>query len=173
MNHLLNKTFVMVDLETWSTKQNATIIQIGACEFTIGGGITREFLINVDGRTSVQEYGFNVDRSTLQWWSEQAPEVRASLNENKHHITDALTKFNEWIGPVDGKFFISNGAVFDFGILRSSYEVTGIERPWPYWVEMDLRTIATVVDVKLSKGNTHNALEDCKNQTAQFIALFQ
>lgn len=172
MKHLLEKTFVMVDLETLSTKQNGVIVQIGAVKFTVEGGLGDEFLVNIDSKSSLQ-YGLNVEQDTLQWWAKQPEHIRKSWQVDKQTLPNALNLFNNWLEGSEDALMMANGSVFDFGILRSSYEVTGINRPWPYWNEMDLRTIATLLNIKLSKGNDHNALGDAKNQAKQFIQLFK
>jgi hypothetical protein len=173
MNHLLNKTFVSFDLETLSTKQNGVIVSIGAVFFTIEGGLTKEFSVNIDSHSSL-EYNLDIELETINWWAEQPINIRRTWQVNKQSLPDALNQFNTFLADVDWKttFMLANGAVFDFGLIRSSYEATGIKRPWPHWVELDLRTIAVLVDTRLSKGNTHSALEDAKNQAEQFISLF-
>ncbi len=181
MSHLLKKTFISVDLETLSTHQNGTILSIGAVKFTIPGGLTDEFTMNISP-ASCKEYGLHVEKSTVQWWMTQPAEVRASWQKDPQSLPDALNGFNDWlskntdINEIRGKnmtYLMANGSVFDFGLLRSAYEATGIERGWPYWAELDLRTIAIILDTRLSKGNEHTALGDAKNQAQQFIQLFK
>ena len=172
MEHLLNKTWVSVDLETLSTKQNGVIVSIGAVKFTIKDGLGDEFSVNIDSQSSL-EFGLNIELESLKWWSTQPVHIRKAWQIDKEPLPDALTSFNNWLGACSKHLFLANGSVFDFGLLRSSYEATGISRPWAYWNEIDLRTIAILLDVKLSKGNSHTALGDAKNQANQFISLFK
>ncbi len=172
MKHLLNKTYVSIDIETLSTRQNAVIVQLGATMFTINDGVLSEFTINIDPK-SCRLYGMHISKDTLQWWSDQDESVRKSWQKDKYSLPDALTKFNEWLGECKKYIFIANGIVFDFGILSTAYTLTGIEKPWPYWQEVDLRTMSFLFDVKLSGGNNHNALFDARNQMESFLSLFK
>lgn len=172
MKHLLNKEFISIDLETLSTHQNASIVSIGAVKFTINEGLKEEFTINITPKSSV-DFGLHLEKSTIEFWMKQPKEISDKWKENPVSLPDALIAFNVWLGDCEKSLLLANGSVFDFGILRSSYEVTKIKRPWPYWAEIDLRTISILLDVKLSKGNYHTSLGDAKNQAQQFINLFK
>ena len=173
MEHLKKKTFISVDLETLSTNQNAVILSIGAVKFTIDGGLGSEFLVNVEPSHQKIKYGLHVSNTTMEFWAKQPKEIRDSWKIDPQTLPIALITFGEWIGNMHNTLLIANGAVFDFGVLRSAYEAVGMVRPWPYWTELDLRTISVLCDIKLSKGNEHTALGDAKNQAQQFINLFK
>ncbi len=172
MNHLFKRKFIIFDLETLSTQQTGVIVQIGAVKFNLTDGITSKFIINIDPR-SCKDYGLTVEKSTVEWWLNQPKEVRDSWKTNPKSLPDALNSFNEWIGEDSNSLIGANGIVFDCGIVRNAYEVCRIERNWKYFNEFDIRTIGILLDVKLSAGNTHNALEDALNQAENFIKLFK
>lgn len=168
---ILKLNHISLDIETFSTHQNAVIVQIGACKFNFNDGIASKFLVNIDPNSGVK-HGLHIEKSTVAWWLKQDKAVIASLRDNPQPLPDALIQLNNWIGLDNRQLIWSNGCVFDMGILRSNYEKCGIQRNWPYYNEMDFRTVSTLLDIKLSKGNTHNALEDAVNQAEQFIKLF-
>lgn len=172
MKHLMNRKFVMVDIETVSTKQNAAIVAIGAVEFTIPDGITRQFSVNIDVNSS-HAYGLDIDRSTLEWWFKQPIETQKAWQTNKKSLPDALNMFIEWLGDCEKTMMVSEGNVFDFGILYSSFDAVGLEKPWKYWNEMDTRTVGIMMNMRMSTGNDHIALKDAINQTEQFLGLFK
>ena len=70
---------VMVDLETLSTKNNATILTIGAIKFNLkdapGEGEQNTFYMRVN-LDSCKELGLDIDKNTEKWWNEQSPEAR-------------------------------------------------------------------------------------------------
>ena len=172
MEYLLNKPMVMVDLETLSTLPNAAIISIGAVKFTINGGITDEFTINISPSSS-KSLGLHIDKETVSWWSTQPIEARMAWQTNQHSLEPALESFTIWLGECSNTFMVCNGASFDFPILSSSFSAIGKKVPWNFYNELDLRTISTILNVKLTRGNDHNALSDAKNQVEQLIDIFK
>ena len=173
MDTLFNKTHLMLDLETLSARQDAAIISIGATIFTFENGISDEFLMNISVKDA-SKYNRSITKDTLLWWKQQPSEVWKSVTTNSQTLPDVLNAFNEFASVVGSKGFLwANGAAFDFGIVRGSYEACGIERSWKHWQELDLRTMSTVLGIKLSSGNNHNALDDAKNQTRQLIEMFK
>ena len=160
-----NKTLmVMLDLETRSTKQNASIAQIGACAFTVQDGPTdQKFLINV-----AEDSRFHVSEDTMLFWKKQKMEVRESVFSNPVSVEEAIDKFEQWIRSIsDNPFSIfvwSHGKEFDMGILQNAFVVLDKRFPIGYPYLMDTRTLFNVAGVDHKAGNTHNALEDCLNQ---------
>lgn len=169
---IFKKDHCMVDIETMSTKQNGCIISIGACKFNFNDGISDEFSVNIDIKSSIS-YNLSIEKETVEWWATQPKEIRDAWNVDKQSLPNALMMFNDWIGNCKNTLMWANGSVFDFGLLRSSYEATKIKRPWEYWNEMDLRTVSTLLDFRLSKGNAHTALGDARNQTEQLIKMLK
>lgn len=172
MDHLLKRKFIIFDLETLSTEQTGVIVQIGAVKFTIEEGINSQFLVNIDPYSCI-EFGLTVEKSTVEWWKTQPKEVRDSWKINQQTLPDSLNKFNEWVGSDNDSLIGANGIAFDCGIIRNAYEVCKIERNWKYFNEFDIRTVGLLLNMRLSSGNTHNALEDSTNQAEQFIKLFK
>ena len=78
----------MLDLETLSTKPDATVLTFGACKFNpykqedIDKGIY--FRINVDEQITL---GRDVDDSTVEWWGKQAEDVREEALGDGDRIT--------------------------------------------------------------------------------------
>ena len=79
---------IMLDLETLSTKPDATVLTFGACKFNpykqedIDKGIY--FRINVDEQITL---GRDVDDSTVEWWGKQAEDVREEALGDGDRIT--------------------------------------------------------------------------------------
>lgn len=167
---------IMLDIETLSTNQNATIIQLGAVSFTFENGIEHEFLVNIDPLDCLK-YKRHVDPNTVEWWRNQPKEIQDSWKVSPKPLKDALKHFNDFVGSNKRQFIWAHGAAFDLGVLRSSYEAVGLERAWSYMNEMDSRTAFNMVgwrNDKNRKGSSdyHNALGDARAQAIALIELF-
>jgi DNA polymerase III epsilon subunit-like protein len=171
-----NQVHIMVDLETLSTRANATILSIGAVRFTLGKGIIDTFYINVDGK-SCKEAGLHVSKDTVKWWSEQNKEALKALLVDPQPLTVAMNKFYEWCGN-DEIMIWGNGASFDVTILEEAFEAVGVSRyPWKHWNIMCFRTVMNLMgirnsDIRKSENDTHHhALDDALSQTKTLIKV--
>lgn len=174
--NILNRPHVMIDLETLSQHQNATIVSIGAVKFTFEEGLGEEFLINVSAK-SCMEKGLHVSKSTVEWWQQQPKEVRDAWLINPQPLEHALKELNRFVGTEKNMFVWAHGSVFDMGILTSAFHACTIEKSWKYWQENDSRTIFNLLGVRNDKirkeeGGYHTALGDAKSQAKTLIGLF-
>ncbi len=175
--NIFNKPHLMVDLETLSTHQNATIVSIGAVKFTFEDGLGEEFLINISPKTCI-ERGLHVEKATLKWWLTQPKEIINLWKFNPQPLDEALVKFNDFVGTTKNQFIWAHGAIFDLGVIRSAFEACGVERNWKYWVEMDDRTIFNLLGIRNDKiraqeSGHHSALDDAKSQARTLINAFK
>jgi exodeoxyribonuclease VIII len=162
----------MVDLETWSTANHATIISIGAVKF-VGDSIVDRFHVGIDPR-SCTEYNFHIDPDTILWWMDESRNAAREewLSLNKVDIFSALDGFSQWFGtemlPVWG-----NGATFDNVILRSAYKIVNLQCPWPFWMDRCYRTMKASHPILPDPrtGTHHNALDDAAYQAAHLIKI--
>lgn len=157
----------MLDLETLSTRPDATILTFGACKFNpygqedIGKGIY--FRINVDEQIQL---GRHVDDNTVEWWSRQAEDVREeALGDGDRISLEQFTQeLNRFI--VGANNIWAQGPVFDIVILENLYRQLEKPCPWQFWQIRDSRTLlSTHGDPReKNKAGLHNALEDCVSQ---------
>ena len=111
---------VMLDLETLSTRPDATILTFGACKFNpykqeeITQGIY--FRINVDEQITL---GRHVDDNTIEWWGKQAEDVYAEAFDPNDRISleQFTQELNRFIVGVDNIW--AQGPVFDIVILEN------------------------------------------------------
>jgi len=176
---------VMLDIETWGTGSDALIISIGAVKFNPKADDLfpedwDKFHVGILPHSGLS-LGETATADTLMWWMH--PDRRDALDEwlglEKVDLPTALEAFSEWFGkeslPVWG-----NGATFDNVIMSSAYHLVGLERPWNYKHDRDLRTIKALVSPQDMKGydksiegiiaeklTYHNALHDATWQAAQ------
>lgn len=166
---------IMVDLETLSTRTNASIIEICAVEFNKENGETgNTFCIMI----SPDEWGKNnrhVDGNTITWWFTREKDARERFSSDGFECVPlkmALEQFSLFVKDCaddDGKVVMwGNGSTMDITILQSAFEHFDMCVPWKYWCVNDVRTI---VDLNPQvKNNTkfngikHSAVDDCLHQ---------
>ena len=166
---------IMLDLETLSTRPDATVLTFGACKFNpyrqedIDKGIY--FRINVDQQITL---GRDVDDSTVEWWGKQAEDVREEALGDSDRITlEQFTKeLNRFI--VGAKNIWAQGPVFDIVILENLYRQLGLPCPWQFWQIRDSRTLLSTHGDPREKNKVglHNALEDAVSQAQAVQHVF-
>ena len=167
---------VMLDLETLSTRPDATILTFGACKFNpynqedIVDGIY--FRINVDEQI---ELGRHVDDNTIEWRGKQAEDVYAEAFNPEGRIsleqfTQELNRFIVGCGNI-----WAQGPVFDIVILENLYRQLGLPCPWQFWQIRDSRTLLSSLGDprEKNKAGLHNALEDCVSQAQAVQYVFK
>ncbi|HCJ6282047.1 TPA: 3'-5' exoribonuclease [Enterobacter hormaechei] len=178
MNHL------MIDLETMGNGPYAPIVSIGAVFFDPNTGKTSDdFLVNVS-LESTMRYRARPDASTILWWMEQDEAARRTLTNDTQELTLALSWLSEFVAKHANPRFVQvwgNGASFDCVILRNNYTLTGLEAPWQWWNDRDVRTVVEMgkaigIDPKRDmpfEGTRHSALDDAIHQVKYVSAIWQ
>lgn len=177
---------IMLDLETMSTKPAAAICAIGAVEFnphTLQLG--REFYAKVDLTDSVRR-GLHMDPETVKWWMGQSDEARKEITFKDEYgeanLFSALTRFHAWVEEVTADFQVpvrvwANGSDFDNVVIRTAFEVCGLEAPWSLRDHRCYRTYKAVYpEVGAPRdltGVAHNALDDAKYQARHLLRIVE
>lgn len=159
----------MIDLETLGTRPDCVILTIGAVLFdpfslyTPNSGLYLR--LDVDGQI---ERGRTVDDATIEWWSNQADDVReeALSDGDRVSIETMIQTLNKFLVGVNNIW--TQGPVFDITILENIYRQYGWPIPWNFWQIRDCRTLFGVHGDPRVKNKTglHNALEDCISQAS-------
>lgn len=173
----------MLDLETLSVRPNAVILVIGAIKFNRGETWKENidekdieklnvFYMRINIESCVQA-GLHVDKETEQWWDQQADDLKYEALKNPNRVTlkEGLKSFKVWFGTNPHTKIWGNGSSFDCTILGEAYKRCGMEIPWKYWLERDLRTIMDLGNVRmceLPQYKKHHALYDCYRQIIGF-----
>lgn len=177
MNH------VMIDIETMGTNPNAPIASIGAVFFNPKTGeLGEQFYCRVDFENDMLN-GAMPDGGTIKWWLRQPSEARAELiRDDATPIWGAVSDLSDWLTDNAESLKTlkvwANSPSFDCTILKSAFERIGIDIPWNYWNERDVRTIKEVslAVTGFSRGIEnigvkHNALDDAISQVALVSAV--
>ena len=160
----------MIDLETLSATPDAVILQIAAVKFDpfddyLERGVgTAELpclnlLVDVDTQP-----GRNVSESSMQWWSQQDPQIqdRVFAAQGRVAFADAMQQTHRFIWNSSGRIW-AQGTSFDISILEHAYRSLDQPYPWQYWQARDARTVMDLCRVDLPPA-THDAVEDCFRQ---------
>lgn len=159
-------THVMIDIETLSTQQSASIIQISAQQFIEGSRAFSVLVTPVIG---------HVDPKTLVWWTKQDRNLLKEAKETGHTIGTAIELLSDFLQPDD--LVYSNGADFDISILKNTMEFFNMDWPVHYTNSRCYRTLLAMRYNKLSQEQkdvkpTHDSLENCKLQIDRLLSLY-
>lgn len=165
---------LMIDIETLSTKPNALVVSIGAVFFdTQNNALGDRFYQAIKVK---DEPNFDVDAGTAAWWLRQSKEARAVFSDKQAVcLEDALIEFKGWIEDYSTKSVCvwAKSPNFDCTILRHAFGAFGIDTPWAYYQERDVRTVESIAALAPKREGQqfikHNALGDALSQ-AQLVA---
>jgi len=155
----------MLDLETLGHKENAVIIQIGACYFN-ANGVHDKFFKNVNAKSSV-EHGFEVSVETTAWWMEQKtrPDITKGLG-----VVQAVNEF-KWFARKADRIWCH--VSFDCPIIMNHLNKITFNPGIHFTQFRDLRTLIDLAGLDLRDykrvGTHHNALDDCLFQVQYCI----
>jgi hypothetical protein len=163
---------VMIDLETFGTRANACVVQIGACYFDrVTGEIGKTFKVNVDAGSPGQG---QMDSSTVYWWLEREEQARRSIGERGGKlipIFEAMTQLNLFLA---GSQCIWSHATFDFVIVSEAMKRLKIFPKFKYSSARDIRTLNDLAGVSINdfarEGTHHDGLDDAKFQVKYCVA---
>jgi hypothetical protein len=162
------KDRVMVDIETLGLERDSAILSIGAVHFD-RTGIADRFHEFIDQR-SCQAAGLTFDIETLDWHLSQGTFGGRELVDGRD-LDVALEYFVEWYGTADEVW--ANSPSFDCEALEYAGDAVGVEMPWHFSEERDVRTVKQLppaADIE-HQGTEHNALDDAIYQARQVAAV--
>lgn len=134
----------MIDLETLSTHNFATILSIGACKFDPQGStVEHKFHVYIEP-ASCERSGMRISADTVDWWMDAGRDsARKQLMDHKADRVDlmeALLGFTDWYGTTPMPTW-GNGSDFDNVILANAYKLTALSCPWDFWDNRCFRTL--------------------------------
>lgn len=164
---------LMIDIETLSTEPNAVVCTVGLAIFD-DDKILKSYHFVLDWAKQMEQ-GRHVDPDTLKWWLSQSSAAQKSLTcEPNNDIVALLTD----IQRIGASAVWANSPTFDLVILRDFFASKGLDTPWKFWRERDVRTIKGLyseLDLELpdfKKWISHNAEHDARYQ-AELVIQFR
>lgn len=177
---------LMLDLETLDVKPSAVVLSIGAVVFdryTRQQGPT--FYVELTNHLDDQlKNGRTVSGSTVAWWMRQSAEARHVFDEKEtspERCTPiyALSKFIDFCRDNRVKYLWAKDPDFDVVILRSMFEMYGVnDLQFPFSYSKS-RAVRTVLDLPFENLKcvqaepAHNALADAIAQATDIQEVFQ
>ena len=159
---------IVIDLETFSTKQNAMITSIGmATVFQRGTDISVSDVVS-ERNISLESYSkyegkFHMSPQTVEWWLQQSKEAQDAMFAKPVPLEMALQSVLTYILSMSDSYEISVygfGSTFDIQILEHAFSVTGMTVPWGYRNVHCLRTLCNVFGIDYNEfidGPKHRA----------------
>lgn len=170
----------MVDIETLSTRPDATIVSVGAilfdpfeCDTVAALMDGHTFYRTVDRESQPKSH---VCPDTLAWWDRQSETARAQLLINPQPVALVLQELHNFLCFRQGQThppaheLWANGPNFDCVILESAYRnYSPFKLPIPFMRQYDVRTVKELAwrhgnKPHITVGVAHNALDDCVQQ---------
>lgn len=170
---------LMVDIETLGVRPYAVILRIAAVEFDIQTGVTGKIFDKKISINSCRNIGLQVESNTTAWWckqildSNEGLELFLNTTNGLESIDNVLIKLKQFVTEGNYHTFWGNSNSFDLGLLANAFEKVGIDKPWIYSQERDVRTIVGLrPEIKEHwqwSGVAHNPVDDCKNQIGYLV----
>lgn len=136
---------LMIDLETLATSEDAEILSIGFCIFTLDN----DPVVEHSGSWTIRpQEERRRDPNTCRWWLKQGAAAQEALfNKPSVDLRSALISLRFlWADEKPDKVW-ANGVSFDLGILRHAYKATGHPVPWKYRQECCLRSVRALAPI--------------------------
>lgn len=138
---------IFIELKTLGALQDAPILVIEVCAIDSSSGEIDERRWRIDPDSAIS-YG-TTDPAVEKWWNDQPQEVKDEAFKQGPRISlqEALKGLSGFIGYRfyhygDRCFIWGNSPSFECSILRHAYGAVGLEIPWGYAQERDVRTVA-------------------------------
>lgn len=185
---------IMIDLETLSSRPNASILSIGAVVFDENvidspESITadRRFYRIVDLEATPSYLHFDIDPAVVYWWLQQntsaqkhivPPAIEFDANGQPlprpspyTTLRAALLEFRDWYTYNLGGRTYAYGATFDHVILNNAFHALKIKNPIAYKHQLCMRTVISLAQIPcpdLEGLTSHVAIDDCVRQVIWF-----
>lgn len=157
----------MIDIETLDTRPDAIVFQVAMVVFTDDGEIIEEELFHIDMLPQIMK-GRTMDPETQKWWMERPKDAWEREPWSLVSVERMFSIIRLQMKTHKVGYVWSNSPSFDAVIMRSLAEDFGIEMPWTFRSDFDLRTVRKVAGLlgfePENYMTTHNALQDCKDQ---------
>lgn len=171
----------MVDLETLGITPGSIILSVGVAPFNTYMHRIKEFpsfYQTVSIESCKQEGFLPEDKSTLEWWNKQKPEVKEEAFSGTLPIRTVLLNLTEYLAHnnpnIEANIMWGNAASFDLKLLEAAYYICQLQVPWKFYNERCFRTLKNLfpyVKPVDSVGPKHNALADASNQAKHAEAI--
>jgi hypothetical protein len=158
---------IMIKLETASVEYDAGILCVAAVKFNLDSSEETEEFVTYINPVSFSGLGLSVNIETLQWVSDNRPNVWADCRSSSNDVYAGLTLLKEFIGPtVTDNEMWGNGIDTVFPCLKTSFKAVATPLPYKFYKVRDLRTILSLsgTNTKDFLDGATDPLEICRQQ---------
>lgn len=158
---------LMIDIEALGLQEDTVVLSIGI--FNMDSDVRAIIIPSLEEQ---ERTGRTINVSTVQWWMEQSEEAKRVFSQNPFNggrlsCAAAAETLMDFIDMADEIW--ANGVDYDFKILSHFVRQYAPERKWPYWQQMDYRTIKSMFKGRfdhttVERGVAHDALADAVYQ---------
>ena len=171
---------IMVDLETLGGAPDGAILSIGACRFNMEEVEPEErwFHMGLSAKLNLRA-GRKIDGDTVEWWLSQSKAAQDMVLTvpRAPNFTSLIAEFDDWLRVEDIDFIWAKPPSFDIELLKHAYISAGLDWPFHWAVDRDLRTLLHFAKVRGNfaannlpfAGEKHNAAHDAAHQARQVI----
>jgi 3' exoribonuclease, RNase T-like len=157
---------VMIDIETLDTEPTAVVLSLGVAVFNDSRVTnTTSWTFKIQPQIDA---GHTISASTMKFWMDQDPDVRAEAFKEEYRSDKVNYLFNYFLKCHEVTEFWAYKPSFDYVILSNLWK--GFEVPWSKGRFLDAYTLQrlTSIPIPRSKGH-HNALIDAVDQANYVI----
>lgn len=167
----LDDRHVLIDIETTGTKVGSAIVSIGAVKFN-KNGIYDRFKAEISVESCFDHNLDYVEEDTMEWTEDQ----EAEFTVDGDPLPEVLTRFNKWL-PGGSYYVWAKSPSFDCRLLKEAYAQCGIEAPWNFWEQRDVRTANNFYMLATGnsapepniEGTPHEPLHDAEVEALQVL----
>lgn len=166
----------MLDIETEGTESTSVVVSIGVVAFDPRDWTIQDEFYVVPDRTAQYEARRSYSLDTLNWWSEQSPEVRGVFSAPETPVGSVLRDLTHFLRGTQGVW--GNGADFDNVIVHSLFKSFDMVPPWSFGLNRCYRTLTNLqlppgAVMPSRSGVHHHALDDARYQTQHLMHICQ
>lgn len=178
------EVILMLDIETLATSSERAVVSQVAL---IGYDLEQDEYIPIRHHQFYPldpqiKAGRVVDGDTIIWWMTQPDSARAHFVECASDDAEELPALlknlhmmcKDLIGNRPYEIY-ANSPNFDCTIMKSLFGDHGMQTPWDFRKERDLRTLCSMANINAKEVDkvpgfiSHNALWDCRQQIAIYL----
>lgn len=173
------KHYIMIDIETKSTKNRAIIAAFCALYFTDKDDTHSSLLVCLDCHEQ-KLMGRVTDGPTLKFWDDQPKWLQELVLKGSEPAYNAIRQLSDMVSNIrssmsleDEIVFIGNPPSFDQSKLEDLMDNIGlVEYPWEHYEWVCLRTLRKQFNIQKDDieftGTPHHPYDDCLHQMKLF-----
>jgi DNA polymerase III epsilon subunit-like protein len=164
---------LMLDVESYSTRPDAALLQIGAVVIGENFNLGRGFLACINPSYAIGHH----DPKAVAWWGDQDPAVRLRVLNGTDTPQKVAEDFAGWVRAVEVEEVWARGPQLDVCALEHLMRECNVEVPWKYSDVRDLRTMTAMFPLlgpeRSGHHLPHDAYYDAHHQALVLVEILK